>query len=243
MTESNSKLLKIIATEIIWLLLSFPFAYFIAVLLISVAVVMNMIFKGIFHYSLFNEINYTFLAAFPCQSISILLISFWRRKKVAWQILEWKKSSSQTSIIKKQVLGFSVALILIVLVYLNTIIVYQLFGENEILKIRWEFIQYLNLPEKLYILFIGGVIAPIAEELYFRELMFGNFIREGFTKTAYIFTCIVFAAVHLDIFNLIGYSLYGIGLAFLYQKTRSLISPITAHITINLILISLMLFT
>lgn len=79
------------------------------------------------------------------------------------------------------------------------------------------------------------VAAPISEEVFFRGFMFGALRNSLPLWTAALISALVWGALHLSGGNLgvaIQLSLFGIVLAWLYERSGSLWSPILAH-TIN----------
>ena len=86
---------------------------------------------------------------------------------------------------------------------------------------------------------VGGLIAPAAEEAYFRGLVFGFLRRWGFAP-ALVLSTAVFAGLHsagagIPVTQLVG----GLVFAAAYEKERSLIVPILIHTLGNLALFSL----
>lgn len=88
---------------------------------------------------------------------------------------------------------------------------------------------------------VGGIIGPIAEEFFFRGLIFGFFRRWGFWPAMVISTGI-FVAAHLSgtripVIQLAG----GVVFAVAYEKTGSLVTPIFIHVLGNLSIFTLAL--
>ena len=86
---------------------------------------------------------------------------------------------------------------------------------------------------------VGAFIAPLAEELYFRGLLFGCLRRWGFGPALVVSTA-VFAALHagaaaLPLIQVIG----GVVFAAAYEREKSLLAPITIHVLGNLAIFSL----
>ena len=77
------------------------------------------------------------------------------------------------------------------------------------------------------------VFAPIAEELFFRGIVFNAWLREAGRTWAYIGSAALFAAIHLSLESLLPIFLLGLALAWVYQRTGNLIAPITMHATVN----------
>jgi uncharacterized protein len=98
----------------------------------------------------------------------------------------------------------------------------------------------VSLPrevETLVLLFIvGGVIAPVAEEIFFRGVLYGFFRRWGFAF-ALILTTFFFVVSHplgrdFPIIQIVG----GLIFAISYEMERTLFVPITIHMLGNLTL-------
>lgn len=90
---------------------------------------------------------------------------------------------------------------------------------------------YVNLT--CFVL-VGGLISPIAEEMFFRGVVFGFFRRWGFWPALFVstagFIIAHLGANHLPLTQAVG----GILFAFAYEKTGSLLAPITIHVLGNL---------
>ena len=78
-----------------------------------------------------------------------------------------------------------------------------------------------------------AVIGPILEEFVFRRVIFGSFFQVwGFWLSAVV-SAIVFAAIHFDFTHILLYTICGLVFAFLYYKTKRLLTSIVAHILLN----------
>lgn len=86
-----------------------------------------------------------------------------------------------------------------------------------------------------------AIIGPILEELVFRRVIFGSLIQvQGFWVST-IVSAIVFAAIHFDFTHIILYTICGLIFAFLYYKTKRLLTSIVAHILLNSFVIAVQL--
>ncbi|MFC7372433.1 CPBP family intramembrane glutamic endopeptidase [Fictibacillus iocasae] len=84
-----------------------------------------------------------------------------------------------------------------------------------------------------YFMIVAALIGPILEEIVFRKILFGRLYgRFGFFLSALI-SSLVFAAVHMDFTHLLIYTAIGFTFAYLYVKTKRLLVPIIAHMTMN----------
>lgn len=77
------------------------------------------------------------------------------------------------------------------------------------------------------------VLAPVAEEVFFRGVVFNAWLREGGRRRAFIGSSALFAVIHLSLVSLLPIFLLGLALAWVYDRTRSLLAPIAMHATVN----------
>jgi membrane protease YdiL (CAAX protease family) len=99
-----------------------------------------------------------------------------------------------------------------------------------------------SAPWQIFMFFlVGGVIAPVSEEIFFRGIIFGFFRRWGFYAAILIST--VFFVLphgrHLPLTQIAG----GIVFAIAYEKEKSLMVPITIHCLGNMAIFSLAFFS
>jgi membrane protease YdiL (CAAX protease family) len=100
-----------------------------------------------------------------------------------------------------------------------------------------------NLPprhgELALFFFIGGIVGPIAEELFFRGMLYG-FLRRWGMVTAVVLSTLIFVLSHplthgFPVTQAIG----GIVFAVAYEAEGSLMTPIAIHILGNLSIFTL----
>jgi membrane protease YdiL (CAAX protease family) len=85
------------------------------------------------------------------------------------------------------------------------------------------------------------VLAPVAEEIFFRGVVFNAWLREGGRRYAYIGSAALFAVIHVSLISLLPIFLLGLALAWIYERTGSLLAPIAMHATVNGISVALAL--
>jgi membrane protease YdiL (CAAX protease family) len=85
------------------------------------------------------------------------------------------------------------------------------------------------------------IIAPIAEELFFRGVAFNAWLAERGRRFAYIGSAALFAAIHTSLISLLPIFLLGLALAWVYRRSGSLVAPIAMHATVNGISVALAL--
>ncbi|PSL41679.1 hypothetical protein B0H99_102363 [Planomicrobium soli] len=77
------------------------------------------------------------------------------------------------------------------------------------------------------------LFGPVLEELVFRRVVFGSLNQTTNFFFATAISALMFALVHMEFRHLLLYFTTGLVLAFLYQKTKRIITPIIAHIMLN----------
>ncbi len=102
--------------------------------------------------------------------------------------------------------------------------------QQEILN---KLLEEDSLAVLSFMVFFGMLAAPVIEELLFRGFL-QSAVRTTFGKLkAIIISGLLFALVHLDAYVFLQIFILGLLLAYLFEKTGSLIAPITVHIFHN----------
>ncbi|PIC67478.1 CPBP family intramembrane metalloprotease [Sporosarcina sp. P21c] len=83
------------------------------------------------------------------------------------------------------------------------------------------------------IIFAMVLFAPFLEEVVFRRIIFGGLYTKTNFWVAAIVSAIVFAAVHGELQHLLMYLMPGLAFAFVYYKTKRLLTPMIAHFLMN----------
>lgn len=76
------------------------------------------------------------------------------------------------------------------------------------------------------------IMAPLAEEIFYRGLLFGGFLKWGFWPAAVVSSAI-FSAVHLDPGSVVPFLGVGIGLCWVYWRGGRLWDAIAFHCFFN----------
>ncbi|WP_347552640.1 CPBP family intramembrane glutamic endopeptidase [Pseudalkalibacillus hwajinpoensis] len=84
---------------------------------------------------------------------------------------------------------------------------------------------------------VTSIIGPILEEIVFRKVIFGALYTRFNFWIAGILSSVIFAAIHFDFSHILIYTAMGLTFAYLYVKTKRLIVPIIAHMTMNTIVV------
>lgn len=81
--------------------------------------------------------------------------------------------------------------------------------------------------------FSAVIVAPICEEVIFRGYLYGVAKRYCGPIAAALCTALIFAAAHASLVALLPLALFGLLLAWLYERTGSIWAPIAAHACFN----------
>lgn len=155
--------------------------------------------------------------------VSFILIS---RNKQFWDVFKGEKASIGVSI-GWGVIGFF-------LVFLG-----QTIGAYIELALGIDMVSQnteaiMNVTKVAPIMIVATVfLGPVLEELVFRRVIFGSIMQNYNFWIASIISAIVFAAIHMDFTHILLYTICGMIFAFLYHKTKRLLTPIIAHILLN----------
>ncbi len=100
-----------------------------------------------------------------------------------------------------------------------------------------------NVPQFLVIMAAGSVLGPFSEELFYRGMIYPVFRKHLGPVWGAIISGILFGAIHWDLWRAIPLAIGGIGLCWLYEKTRSILVTTVAHGVWNAIMCLLVFFS
>ena len=90
----------------------------------------------------------------------------------------------------------------------------------------------VSTAEFLLLVLAVGVITPVAEEFFFRRLLYGLLEPTGRLR-ATLATAAIFSAAHGFLYGLPGFFWMGIVFQFVYCRCRNLIAPAAVHLIVN----------
>jgi len=108
----------------------------------------------------------------------------------------------------------------------------------------WDYSEQLALvalrnsgsPAQLIVLGIVTILlAPLAEELLFRGVLYPAVKQFGYPHLAFWGTAALFGAIHVSLAIFLPLTVLALLLNWLYEKTDNLLAPIAAHVTFNAI--------
>lgn len=85
------------------------------------------------------------------------------------------------------------------------------------------------------------LVAPVAEELFFRGVVYNAWLREHGPRAALVGSSVLFALIHGSVFLFLPIAALGVALAVVYRRTGSLPAAIALHAGFNGITVALAL--
>ena len=101
--------------------------------------------------------------------------------------------------------------------------------------------QVVERGDTTVVLLAFLLVAPVAEELFFRGVVFNAWLRERGPRVALYGSAALFAAIHTNLFSLAPIFALGVALALLYRSTRSLPAAMAMHAGFNAISVGITL--
>ena len=155
--------------------------------------------------------------------LPLVLIFAWRR--ISWKHLGFGKFDWNT-------LGLGCGLLIAsyVIIIIHNLILMALKIDtqgSEILEL------FASLESPVWFFFVGAVLAPIVEEMFFRGFLFQGFRQKYGWITAALLSSAVFAAAHLDLVALIPTFILGCVLAYVYHRSNSVWPGVILHFLVN----------
>ncbi len=86
---------------------------------------------------------------------------------------------------------------------------------------------------QVYLAIMAVAIAPVAEEMLFRGILYPVIKAAGYPRLALWGTSILFGASHLNLATFLPLTFLALALTWLYEKTDNLLAPILAHSLFN----------
>jgi uncharacterized protein len=132
--------------------------------------------------------------------------------------------------------SFVFLLAIFLVIFLYVFLMNHFFGiEAPSSKIE-ALVRNSNMSSKILIIVVT-VIAPFSEEIFFRGFMYSAFKKSWGVNAGLFLSSFLFAVAHLEIYSFIPIMIIGWLLAYLFEKTKSLLPAIFLHGVYNLILV------
>lgn len=107
-------------------------------------------------------------------------------------------------------------------------------GIMNISKAYQEVAELTYTPSFPMQLLCVGILVPMAEELMFRGLVYRRLRTYSKIFPAVLVSAFLFGVYHGNIVQFIYAFFAGVGLAFVYEKKKSILAPILLHVVMNI---------
>ena len=99
-----------------------------------------------------------------------------------------------------------------------------------------------HIPTLIYMGFFTALLGPVLEEVFFRGFAYSVFRKRFGVFSGIILSAAFFASVHANLASLFPIFCLGLLLAYIYEKTGSLVSSVTVHVIHNSVTFAFLIF-
>ena len=99
-----------------------------------------------------------------------------------------------------------------------------------------------HIPSLIFMSFFAAFLGPFLEEIFFRGFAYGAFKKRLGVFWGIAISAVFFAYIHTNLASFLPILCLGLLLAYLYEKTGSLIPSVTVHIIHNSLSLFVLLF-
>ncbi len=217
----------------------------VLILFVAVGLLLAMVF-GILQAMAHSKSSENFFMIFHTVIVDLLclffVVTFLKEIGSSWRELGFYiPSKGILKEVQVGLLGYVGVLPLFVIVLTLLIFIAQLFGyeppPHPLVNVFLEE-EKRSIFLVFFSVFLATIIGPIMEEIFFRGFCYPIFKVRWGKIWAMVVSAAFFAGIHHTGFVFWPIFVLGLGLAYLYEKRRSLVASITMHITHNVLFIS-----
>ncbi|ADI01432.1 MAG TPA: CPBP family intramembrane metalloprotease [Syntrophothermus lipocalidus] len=183
-----------------------------------------LVYKGWVSATLINEFIFTYLIQFVVMVGAVLVLALVVRRcspnKIGLTptrgktLIEW---------------GIGGGILLFAVILVMGLILQRVFPEIPPQAFEWVLKRVGSLKEFVLLLVVISILAPLAEELYFRGFVYPVFRKYTGVTAGILLSGAFFGAAHFDLWRFIPLSVGGAILAFVYEKSGSIYPCWLAH--------------
>ena len=148
----------------------------------------------------------------------------------AWRHIHWKHLGFGKFTVNVMGIGCGLLFGGYAIILIHNAILYA-FGLGTQGDQIFEILNQLDSP--VWFFFVGAIIAPLVEEIFFRGFLFQGFRQKYGWLPAILLSSAIFGVAHLDPVSLIPTFILGCVLAYVYHRSNSLWPGIIFHAMIN----------
>ena len=177
------------------------------------------------------------------QGAALVLVHFFLREYgLGWREGFGLSLANWPRLVMLAVLAILVALPAALALGKLTELVLRLAGQTPELQVAVKILQG-KLPAGQIAVYgiVAVVLAPLAEEVLFRGILYPTLKRSGHPRAALWITSLLFASIHMNLLAFVPLTFLALTLAWLYERTGNLLAPILTHVLFNGINFTLLL--
>jgi membrane protease YdiL (CAAX protease family) len=183
------------------------------------------------------SVSQMIIAALSLQGAALILIPhFLREQRLGWQEAFGFRNNPRKAIMLGVILACLFLPVGMGLQWLSGQVMVHL-PRLQLKPQEQEAVQTLQMAvtwfNRLALAAVTIVLAPAAEEMLFRGILYPAIKQAGFPRVALWGTALLFALVHLNVVTFIPLLVFAVALTLLYERTDNLLAPITAHALFN----------
>ncbi len=171
--------------------------------------------------------SYTFLVVQGFFSLTLITLTYFAMKRRGLKLRELLRPGKATLL-----LGLGLGILLLILEHGVTAVTEKVLGPSEtqevLLKAATSSLKSFSL-----LFFLGALVAPLSEEIYFRGYMFRAMRQRLSPCLAAVLNGIYFGISHMDAAAFLAVAILGSILAYAYEKKDSLFLVVIAHAFVN----------
>jgi len=160
------------------------------------------------------------------------------REALGWRSDNWKNLLLLTVLVLAAVLP-----VMFGLKYVSELVLNKMGWEVEDQRAVEMFSGITSTWMKVYFGFFTVVLAPVAEEFFFRGLLFSAAKKYGRPGLGWIGVSLLFAFIHFSAPIFLPLFVLALALTWLYEKTEGLLAPMLAHSLFNAVNLGLLFLT
>jgi len=163
---------------------------------------------------------------------------------ISWKI--WEKDNKCTNKIKIKMNAKEILKIISICILIDIVITVILnVSDVERRFPSYQKVMFFLTNSNIFISIIcTGILAPILEEIIFRGIIFNRLKEYNIgLQISIIIQAVLFGIIHFNIVQSTYAILIGILFAVIYEKKKTIVAPIIAHMTFNLFTIAFAFFT
>lgn len=183
------------------------------------------------------SVSQMIIAALSFQGAALILIPhFLREQQLSWRESFGFGNNRRQAFMVGVILACAFLPIGVILQWLSAEVMVRLPyvqlkpQEQESVQTLEMAVSWLN---RVPLAMITVLLAPAAEEMLFRGIIYPAVKEAGFPRLALWGSALLFAAFHVNLVTFIPLMVLALALTFIYERTDNLLAPITAHASFN----------